>query len=75
MKHKHAQHFDDFRIFPRLVLGFMAYMLWEFHQWFTQDGTIVITDMMEWTLVGYATVIGAYVGFFKFYMDSGKTND
>lgn len=73
MKHQYAQRLDDFRVFPRIIMIFMAYMLWTFHNWFTQDNTLKVTDMHEWTLVGYATVIGAYVGLAKFYLDTGKS--
>ena len=66
------EHLNNYRAFPRIIMGFMAYMLWDFHNWFTQDGTLSVTDMKEWTLVGYATVIGAYVGLVKFYLDTGK---
>lgn len=72
---------DEYRMFPRLIIGFMAYMFAQFHVWFTthvdKNGDIIksnITDMSEWAIVGYATVIGAYAGLIKFYLETGSKN-
>lgn len=62
---------SNYRVVPRIIAGFVIYSMWAFHQWFTQDGALAITDMSEWALIGYGTVQATFVGFFKFYMDSG----
>ena len=61
---------NQWRVFPRLIAVFVMYMMYEFHMWFTQDGTLTITEMSEWSLLGYASVQATSVGFFKFYMDT-----
>lgn len=63
--------FNEWRIFPRLGMIFMSYMLYLFHMWFTGDGSISVTDMSEWHIVGYGTVVGVYVGLWKFYFETG----
>ena len=67
---------NEYRVFPRVMLVFMMFMMWEFHQWFTQYGKLTVLDMSEWHIVGYGTVIATFVGFAKFYMDTrtGKVN-
>jgi len=59
------------RVFPRLMMAFMMLMMWRFHNWFTQDGTLSVLQMSEWSLVGYGTVMATFVGFAKFYMETG----
>lgn len=66
------QTLNKYRVFPRLMMFFMMYMMYMFHDWFTQGGTLTIVDMSEWALVGYGTVIATFVGFAKFYMDTGN---
>ena len=65
---------NHYRVFPRLMMAFMMYMMWAFHQWFTQGGVLSVTDLTEWALVGYGVVIGTFVGFAKFYMETGTKN-
>ena len=59
---------DDYRVFPRLAMFFMMFMMLQFHNWFTQNGTLTVVDMSEWALVGYASVIATFVGFMKYYI-------
>jgi hypothetical protein len=63
---------DKYRVFPRFMMMFMMYMMLVFHDWFTQGGTLKVTDMGEWAIVGYGTVMATFVGFAKFYMESRK---
>ena len=67
-----AQVMNEHRVFPRAIAIFLAYKLYTFHVWFTKDNSVDILQMKEWSIIGYATVIGAYIGFAKFYMESGK---
>jgi len=62
---------NDYRVFPRAMVLFMMYMLLQFHCWFTQNGTISIVDINEWALIGYGSVLATFVGFAKFYMETG----
>lgn len=66
------QEFNDWRVFPRLGMMFMSYMLYLFHMWFTQNNTLPVTELSEWHIVGYGTVIAAYAGLWKFYFETGK---
>lgn len=68
---------NQYRVVPRIIAGFVMYMAYKFHNWFTNDGLLLVTDMSEWALLGYASVMGAHVAFFKFYMDTNgsKTHD
>lgn len=67
-----AQKFNEWRIFPRVALVFMGYLLYTFHMWFTQDNTVNVLDMSEWHIVGYASVVGVFVGLLKFYFETGN---
>lgn len=66
---------NEHRIFPRVIAIFLGYMLYSFHTWFTADGTISVLEMKEWSIVGYATVVGAFVSFGKFYVETGNDNN
>jgi hypothetical protein len=61
---------NQWRVFPRIIAVFVMYMMWAFHDWFTQGGTLTINEMSEWALLGYASVQATSIGFFKFYMDT-----
>jgi len=61
---------NDYRVFPRLMIVFMMYMLFTFHNWFTQNNTLTVVDMSEWAIVGYGTVLATFVGFAKYYMET-----
>jgi hypothetical protein len=67
-----AERFNAWRVFPRLGMVFMSYMLYIFHMWFTGDGTVQVTDLNEWAFVGYGTVVAGYVGLWKFYFETGS---
>lgn len=66
---------NENRIFPRIMAIFLGYMLYTFHMWFTQDGTLLVTELKDWSLMQYAAVLGAYIGFAKFYMETGLPKD
>lgn len=53
----------------------MMYMMWVFHDWFTQGGALTVVEMSEWAIVGYGTVLATFVGFAKYYMESTGTKD
>lgn len=59
---------NDYRVFPRLAMLFMMFLMLQFHAWFTQDGTLNVTDINEWALAGYASVMATFVGFMKYYI-------
>lgn len=63
--------FNNWRVFPRLGMAYMAYMFYMFHMWFTGDNTHSILEMSEWHILGYASVVGVYVGLWKFYFQTG----
>ena len=64
---------NQWRVIPRIIAFFVMYMMYAFHMWFTNNGELLITDMSEWSLVGYASVQATSIGFFKFYMESGTS--
>ena len=66
---------NKYRVFPRAMMLFMMGMMLQFHNWFTQNGTISVTEMSEWHIMGYGTVIATFVGFAKFYMETGNKNE
>lgn len=66
---------NDYRVFPRIMMGFMMYMMWAFHDWFTQNGELTVVNMSEWALVGYASVLATFVGFAKYYIGDGQKKD
>jgi hypothetical protein len=66
------EKFNEWRVFPRLGMVFMSYMLYAFHIWFTNDSTLLVTDLDEWSLIGYGTVVAGYVGLWKFYFETGN---
>jgi len=68
MSDKIADIFNKHRIFPRFVAIVILYIFYQFHLWFT---SVPITDIKEWAIVGYGTVLATVVGFAKFYMESG----
>jgi hypothetical protein len=41
--------------------------------WFTNNHTLLVTEMSEWHIVGYGTVVAGYVGLWKFYFETGLT--
>lgn len=53
----------------------MMYMMWAFHDWFTQNGELTVVNMSEWALVGYASVLATFVGFAKYYIGDGQKKD
>ena len=61
---------NDYRVFPRIMMGFMMYHMLVFHNWFTMNNTIPVTSMSEWALIGYASVLATFVGFAKYYMET-----
>ena len=63
---------NDYRVFPRLMMLFMMWMMWRFHLWFTQNGTLTVINMSEWAVIGYGTVIATFVGFAKYYMETSS---
>lgn len=61
---------NDYRVFPRLMMIFMMYMMINFHNWFTVNNTLPVTEMSDWALIGYGSVLATFVGFAKFYMET-----
>jgi hypothetical protein len=46
-------------------------MLVWFNVWFFQTP---VTEMSEWHLVQYGVVVGAFIGLWKFYFETGKVD-
>ena len=63
------KQFDAWRIWPRLMSLFVGYMWVAFNDYFF---SIPINQHSEFALVQYAAITGVFVGFCKFYMDTGK---
>lgn len=63
-----AKQFNQWRIFPRLIAFFMAYMWIQFNQYFF---SIPMQEQSEWAFVQYGLITATFVGFAKFYMDTG----
>lgn len=59
---------NDFRVMPKIIAIYLGYMFYLFHMWF-----VTLPTHGEWSIVGYATVLGAIVGFAKFYMETTAT--
>jgi len=73
MKMITPQQFNEWRIFPRLIGLFMAYMWIQFNNYFY---SIPMSEQNEWAFGQYALVVGMFVGFAKIYMSTGgKKND
>jgi hypothetical protein len=66
-----ARSFNNWRVFPRLGMVFMSAMLVWFNVWFFQTP---VTEMSEWHLVQYGVVVGAFIGLWKFYFETGKVD-
>jgi len=66
---------DKLRVFPRLFGGFVLYMFYVFHMWFTTNNTISVFDLPEWALVQYAAVLFAVIKFINDYMRTGRKPD
>ena len=67
------QQFNEWRIFPRLIGIFMAYMWIQFNNYFY---SIPMSEQSEWAFGQYALIVGMFVGFAKIYMSTGgKKND
>lgn len=63
-----AKQFNQWRIFPRLIAFFMAYMWMQFNHYFF---SIPMIEQSEWALVQYGIITATFVGFAKFYMETG----
>ena len=57
---------NDFRVFPKAIAFYLAWMFYEFNVWF-----FAIANTTEWMWAGYVGVWTTIVGFAKFYMDTG----
>ena len=66
------QTFNEWRIFPRLIAFFMAYMWTEFNEYFF---SIPMHEQSEWALVQYGIITATFVGFAKFYMEGDKRSN
>ena len=60
--------FNEWRIFPRLIGIFMAYMWIQFNNYFY---SIPMSEQSEWAFAQYALIVGMFVGFAKIYMSTG----
>jgi hypothetical protein len=65
------QTFNNWRVFPRLIAFFMAYMWLQFNDYFF---SIPMAQQSEWAFAQYAVITATFVGFAKFYMESGGKN-
>ena len=64
-----AEWFDRWRVWPRLMSLFIGWMWIEFNTFFF---SIPINQHSEFALVQYGVIIGVFIGFCKFYMDTGR---
>lgn len=67
-----AKDFNNWRVFPRLGMIFMSAMFVWFNCWFFSTP---LNETSEWQLVQYATVVGAYIGLWKFYFETGGVEE
>lgn len=65
-----AATFNEWRVFPRLFSILFGLLLWQTHDWYT---ALAVPTTEQSTYAGAMVVAAA--GFFKFYVDSGKTHN
>lgn len=63
---------EKWRCWPKLMSVFVGYMWMEFNNYFF---SIPINEHSEFALVQYAAITGVFIGFCKFYMDTGRQNN
>ncbi len=66
-----AAKFNQWRVFPRLIAVFMAFMWVQFNQYFF---SIPMAEQADFALAQYGVITATFVGFAKFYMETGHTN-
>jgi hypothetical protein len=67
-----AALFDLWRVWPRLMSLFIGGMWIEFNTFFF---SVPINQLSEFALVQYGVIIGVFIGFCKFYMDTGGSRN
>lgn len=65
------EQFNQWRVWPRLMSVFVGWMWVEVNTYFF---SIPINEHSEFALVQYAAITGVFIGFCKFYMDTGRAH-
>lgn len=63
---------NSYRIFPRLILTFMATLFSYITYYYF---SIPLSQHTEWTLASYGVISAPFVAFFNKYMSTGNGND
>lgn len=64
---------NDWRFFPKVIAGFIAWMFYNFTFWLTGGFEAPLTDIPEWAVAQWALAFGVVIGFAKWYMDGGRS--
>jgi len=64
--------FNRWRVFPRLIAFYMAYMWNCFNTYFF---SIPLTEQSTTALAQYGLITATFVGFAKFYMETGDKSN
>lgn len=67
-----AKELNDYRVFPRLILAFMAGLFSYITYYYF---SVPLKDHTEWTLASYGVISAPFVAFFNKYMSTGNSND